>query len=386
MAIAEVAGPSPAFKTSDTGTPLTSAAFTPPDGSLVLVLTAEGWSNSGTTTIATTSSNGGTWTNAAVSNNSPSAYRGAAYVTYRYFATSPGSITVTSTASYGGSNHNTFLQSIVVLTGVDATTPIGNTAAVTIGSTTSSTTAFTTSLTTTVAGSRVYGAGSNGSASNDMTGVSGFQNIDVYNNTGEFAVTGKSSSDTVTPGATTVGWTSASTGGAGVIAFAEILPGVTGPVDKPVTDSGTGTDTASVSKIVLIGTENGAGSDNSSVIATNTVTESGNTTDTAFVHGYFTVSDSGNGTEAAVSTNPVFVTDQISGSDNAVLVLDQVRPAIDSATAVENAFVSKATFFVADSISATEAGEKSALFTPLPEARLIRVLAENRTFRVKEEK
>jgi len=379
MAIA-VDASSPGLKVA-TGTvdTITSNAFSPPAGSLVVV-SGTAVFDSGTLTV--TDSKSSTWTQLVTSSNLGNAIT---TIWCCYFASAPGSMTVSVNSSFTRLGID-----VTVLTGTDTTQSGGGTLT---GSPTGST-VYNGTLTTVRDNSYIVGvAAVTKTSSGTVATLTPVTNWTTDGNStaydfNQFRTTIGHRAVTTAAGYS-AGWT-ASTGSGmnGAFAFAEIKEpsGPPPPQTKTATDSGTGTDTAAVSKIVLTGTENGTGTDNSSVKATNTVSETGGATDNAVVRATNVVADSGSGTEAAVSTNPVFVTDQITGSENAVLVLDQVRPATDSAIAVENAFVSRATLFVEDSISTIEAGEKSALFTPLPDARLIRVRAENRTFRVKEEK
>jgi hypothetical protein len=66
----------PAVVSSNTLTALTTASFTPPDGSLIVVLIGSDGDGSGTTTMAVTDTGGLTWTPLAQANASNQEYAG----------------------------------------------------------------------------------------------------------------------------------------------------------------------------------------------------------------------------------------------------------------------------------------------------------------------
>lgn len=114
MAIAEHASSPAVVDASGPGASVTTASFSPPAGSLVVAMVASGWDNVGTSTISISdSSGGGSWSDVTEVEMS-TGDRGASAVGVKYFASAPGSITVT--ASFTNNEGGRYLA-VKVLTG-----------------------------------------------------------------------------------------------------------------------------------------------------------------------------------------------------------------------------------------------------------------------------
>jgi len=206
-------GSTPATVTRSTSSAaLSTASFSPPAGSLLVALSS--WAAaSGTQTATITDSGTHTWTLAKRANATGA---GDAEISYTYLSSAPGSITVTGTPTSGGT---TEFLSVRVLLGA-ASTQTGASAAHTSGTTP------TISLTTTTVGSWVYGCMmdlANSQAA--LTANASSATITWFNNTtdGENAASFKASAATVTPGATTYGWSAGLTD-TYMLAAWEVLP------------------------------------------------------------------------------------------------------------------------------------------------------------------
>lgn len=326
MAIAEDSS-TPGLKTSETLTALTSNSFTPPSGSLVIVMASWGYTIDFTSTSFTcSSSDGGTWTT-GVSRSTSGGY--SVYLFYRYYATSPGAITVTTTVSAAGGGKANF-QDVRVLTGAASSQAGAATAsALTTG------TADNTSITTTTVDSVVYGLGNDQSGTSVLSPVSNFSTINVFDSANPVYIASGKRIATVTPGSVTVGWTG-STNTPGAVAFFEVLP-TAGPVTKNGSDTGSLADTATVkvqptgdtgtftdnATVIVQGTDAGAFSEAASAGEMVNVTDSGTFTDTASVSVATDnfVTDSGTFTDNAFVTQGAIGTDSGSFAEDASVIM-----------------------------------------------------------------
>lgn len=235
MAIAEDAS-TPAVATgTGTGT-ITTAAFSPPAGALLVALVGGGWSSTATMTATVSDSVSGSWTTGPTVANTNASDHGFVGVYFRYLSSAPGSMTVS--AAFTGLSGGRLLA-VRVLTGAASNQTGAGTG--TLMNTTGSTTG-TVSVTTTVAGSVVYGVADD-SQTNSAYTVNAATSIlsgGDFNDTTDTVrlVAWKATSATGTPGATTLGGTWAVAGISSTAAL-EILPFVA------TTYSGAATLTAS---------------------------------------------------------------------------------------------------------------------------------------------
>jgi hypothetical protein len=209
------------------GSTITSASFSPPAGSLLLVLVGGGWGNSGAMTASVTDSKGGAWTTAVTAAGTNTSLRGIAAIYYRYLSTAPGAMTVTATFTNLSGGKELAVRVINGASGSQSGTGTGSV----INST--ATTAGTVSITTTVTGSAVYGI-SDDATTNGAYTVNGATSVLSGTPTGDFndatdsvrLVAWKATSATGTPGATTLGGTWSSAGVNNIAAF-EVIPPTT---------------------------------------------------------------------------------------------------------------------------------------------------------------
>ena len=217
MTISEDAS-TPGAKTGSTsyGTlSLTSAAFTPPSGSLVVVIVSAGH-GTGTPAVTVTDSGSHTWT-AAVTLNSGNNYAG---VFRSYFSTSPGSITVT--AANATTQGQGMLLDVRVVDGAASS----QTGAGTVSASSTSATSWTGSLTTTASGSWTYLAGAGNALESTVTANSNSFTLNNFQNpAGSTGLSGRQNSSTGngSPAAVTYGWT-VGTATSYTLAGLEILP------------------------------------------------------------------------------------------------------------------------------------------------------------------
>lgn len=94
------------------GTTITSAAFTPPDGSLVVVFAGVGWSSTARPIMSCSDTSSAVWQN-PVSAYGTSSNGGGVAAFRHYFATSPGSITVTITYTGFTAGGGRFIDTLV---------------------------------------------------------------------------------------------------------------------------------------------------------------------------------------------------------------------------------------------------------------------------------
>lgn len=214
----------PAVVHTDGTTPISTASFTPPNGSLVVAMVSGGWGNSASTVTVKDSSSATNWSgfsNPDTIVDSQSFY-GIAGVFYKYFAASPGAITVTGTFT---NLSNGEMLAVKVLTGADPTNPIGNTAAQDFGATTGT---FSLNLTPTVSGSRVYGAANfNDTADTAVTPNANTSTIQYYYSAGNGTAMWTFQGASATDGSTTTtyaGTVDAGQESGGAMQLVEILP------------------------------------------------------------------------------------------------------------------------------------------------------------------
>jgi len=195
--------PAAADLTSSTSLTIASASFTPPAGSLV-VISAGVELNSGVftapaVTVADSLSN--SYAAGPSANDSSGTYGGLTYLFSRYYATSPGAITVTATRSAAG----TALLDLVPLVLTGAAAVQTGAAAVSHDGTTSTAT-LTAAITTTTPGSWVIASATVDAAQTTFTpvGLTTWHSESSAPDTGA-AMTGYWG-PTVTPGAVTLGW------------------------------------------------------------------------------------------------------------------------------------------------------------------------------------
>lgn len=221
MAIGVLAGPT---KTGTGTTAITSSAFTPPDKCLVVVLAAAGWSSTHPVTLALTDSGSHTWTTRA-SISGATSNGGAAYIFSSYFATSPGSITLTLTATGFGTGGGLMLDAWP-LTGC---APSQTGAASATASRTS--TDGTITLTSTLSGSMILGVNDDATSSTTFTVNGNTTQSFLFNDTTDNVgmVSWDGSFFTGIPGSVTYGGTWGATADNN-IAVLEVLPLITGPI------------------------------------------------------------------------------------------------------------------------------------------------------------
>ena len=233
MAIAEDAS-TPAVVTAtgnSTGT-ITTASFTPPSNSLLVVVLNVGYTSAGSgiasVTISDTAS--GSYTAGPFLGDSAANNSG---IWFRYLSSSPGSITVTAT----NSNHPAagYQLAVRVLTGANSSQS-GAASATHTGA--SATTAVTSAITTTTTGSAVYVAAC-GNSGDTFTAAAATTLISNLTDATDAEVlgAGRATSLTGTPGATTLGFTSSGSVKFSWVAL-EILPtstpGTPGPAVYPL--------------------------------------------------------------------------------------------------------------------------------------------------------
>jgi hypothetical protein len=207
----------PAVANTDSATTVTSDAFTPPDGSLLLALVGSDGGN-GLTTM-TVAGGGVVWTELAKGQSTDGGYGGV----WAAIAGSTSPVDPLITITETGSTSQGITARIKVLTGAAPSALQTGARA-----TQSANAAHQASITTTQAGSIVYGAVIDGTNTSLTAAASTtlFDNIADTTNTIRYG-TCRTTAVTGTPGAVTVG-ASAPTADVGSCALAEILPAVPG--------------------------------------------------------------------------------------------------------------------------------------------------------------
>lgn len=236
----------------------TSASFSPPAGSDVLVEVSLDYdSNTPTGPSVTVADSGGTAFTAG-----PSAYDGAAegsYVFSHYYATAPGAVTVTATRSgtaLSGKaartrSSTTTASLFAVNTRVLAGAAASQSGAASASGHGTSGTSLTTPVTTTAAGSDVEAVVTEGST--QSLSASGLATDSQWNDANDGSSTAAGHAKTVTPGAKTVGWTVGSST-YWALAALEVLPsgscGGTAPVAVTSAASGVSSTAATLNGTV----------------------------------------------------------------------------------------------------------------------------------------
>jgi hypothetical protein len=217
-----------------TTTPLTTSAFTPPDGSFVLVMAGAGWCATPPIGMTFSDSGGNTWTvpSGSTAIGVTTNNGGGVSIAYHYFVYSPGSITVSVAYTGLGTGGGTFID-LLVFSGAAS----DHSAAATAKNITTSGTVGTVSITTTKAGSWVWGIGDD-STSNTTFTANAATTVDVLDTDGPAdgvtMVGWRATALTGTPGATTLGGTWGATAASNNAAF-EVLPALATPPKKSLT-------------------------------------------------------------------------------------------------------------------------------------------------------
>lgn len=209
--------------TAPNGSPITTAAFSPPSNSLLVAMLGGGTGNSGAmdTTISDTS--GRTWTRIAQAQGTNPGGRGVAAVYCTYLSSAPGSIQVTGAVSnLSGGRH----LAVKVLNGASATQS-ATTGATRVVATSPApdNTGGQITMTTTAVGSMVYGISDDWDNNDSFTPISGTTTINSFSDTADIVriAAWKSSAATSSPASATFGGTLGANSGCNVAAF-EVLP------------------------------------------------------------------------------------------------------------------------------------------------------------------
>lgn len=216
-----------------------SNSFSPPAGSLVVVLVGWGLADANATIACTSTGPAGTWTKVA----STAVGYGQVSIFYRYYATAPGAITVTTTPSSNIGGNGSLMQDVRVYNGC---APVQSGASFAVSR--ASRSDYNQALVTTKAESLVVGVAAIFTDSVLLTPVANFQSDWTYQSTSSSKNSiwsGTRKIVTGTPGSTSVGWTAAPTGSGSVAAF-EILPLAT--TETPETPLPGGTSGGVISK------------------------------------------------------------------------------------------------------------------------------------------
>lgn len=195
----------------------TTASFSPPAGSLLVAVAAFGRTLSGTMTMAASDSGSHTWSTGVLFNNS--SFPEIVGVFYSYLTTAPGSITATVTTTGSGTAEGVLavrvlLGAAVTQNGASNSAHATNTASI--------------AVVTTQVGSVVYGGVSDGGSNATFT-INGVSTQLVQQDdatTGTSTAAFKATNATTTPGSTTYGYNTLSTGDGVVTAAFEILPAI----------------------------------------------------------------------------------------------------------------------------------------------------------------
>jgi hypothetical protein len=228
MAIAEdVSTPAVVHTTTNASTPgATTAAFSPPAGSLLVVVVNILFNAGQTTgTLTVSDSVSGTWT-AGPTSGAGSVPNTLSAIFYRYLSTAPGSITVSVT----NSNKAAGSVSLAVRV-VNGANPVQVGAASSNAYASTTTTAMSEVVTTTKAGSTVYFCAGIVSHTTTYTALAGTTTVDDFQDTtsGHQGFTGVSAALTSVTGTVTLGWT-LGTASAFTWAALEILPAAAGGI------------------------------------------------------------------------------------------------------------------------------------------------------------
>lgn len=198
---------------------LATASFSPPAGALLVALVSDGWNSSLIPTATVADSVGGTWVPGPSIGNAASSTRGGVNIYTRQLVGAPGAMTVTATFTNDTGGR---FMSVRVLNGAASSQAGAATATRDISV---ATTAWTQAIVTTAVNSLVLGVADDPVAAADLTAAAATSLIGTaFNNStdGTAHAAFKQTTDTVTPGSTTLGLTD-SISHTGVIAMLEIL-------------------------------------------------------------------------------------------------------------------------------------------------------------------
>jgi len=208
------------------GVATSTHSFSPGAGSLVVVPVGYMFSTNITATLTVKDSSNTAYT---VLQHQDAFGVGIAAIATHFYASAPGSITLTVTSTDPGTAD--CVISPHVITGQALDQSLAASVVADAGSTYPPvTTAVQGTITTTVPSSLVFTAAA-GSLNTTLTAISGTMSTSTWNDSGvgDFAGTGRAATPTGTPGATTLGWTAGAASSFGFAAL-EVLPatGVTG--------------------------------------------------------------------------------------------------------------------------------------------------------------
>jgi hypothetical protein len=206
--------PAPVLKTNSTATTITTAAFSPPAGSYVIVALDTVYNHNTATSPTVTAKDSLNMSYAA----GPHAYDGAAegsFVFSHYYATAPGSVTVTITRS--GQTGAAMLEMDAWVYDGAASSQAG---AATKTNTSHSSSSYTAVITTTQSNSMVVAAAAVGT--NETLTAHNVVNDHIQGDVNDGASSGAGHAVTGTPGAETLGWTGSTTFFS--VAELEVLP------------------------------------------------------------------------------------------------------------------------------------------------------------------
>lgn len=193
---------------SGLATPFTSPSFTPPANSLVVASVAAGWSGATQAVISLSDSGSHSWSN-PIKATGTSSNGGTASIFTSYFATSPGSITVSAAYSGFSSGSGGEYMSIWVLMGAKASQAGAGTAS----KLTTTGLDGTFPITTTKQGSWVFGISDDSTNAATWTPAAGVSNDPQYNDaTDSITAVAWYSTTIPSPGAWTMGGTWAANG------------------------------------------------------------------------------------------------------------------------------------------------------------------------------
>lgn len=216
-----------------TTTTATTASFTPPANSLVVaMMNFELASGSLATELTISSSDAAAWTKqiAQIAANST----GQAIIWFRYYASSPGAITVTFTRT--GTTSAQLVGSVKVLTGANSAQAGGGTFAKATAAGLGTVNDANGSVTAVGTGSRLFCVAGVPSGTITMTTLGNTTDIDRHTNTsvGCSVAIGQLTTDTAAPGAVTYGWTQSAGNNGGFFVAGEILAAAAATRPEPI--------------------------------------------------------------------------------------------------------------------------------------------------------
>lgn len=236
MAITEDASTPPIASGTGGATPLTTASFSPPAGSVMVALVAAGYQDvaSGVPGITVTDSVGGTWLPGPTVASSTGNFLGRTSIFLRALPSAPGSMTVS--ANYTNINGGRFIK-VVVLNGA-ALSQAG--AATITRDVNTNQTDWTQSIVSTKVDSVFYGVVDDPNVNNTVSAAANTSLVGTaFNDSTDGIVSAafKSTAATVTPGSISLGVTMGTTS-QGILAIQEIVPFVAANDAPPFTVPG----------------------------------------------------------------------------------------------------------------------------------------------------